>query len=133
MDPIIGQFSTFGFSFALRDWQNCGGQLIQIQQNTALYSLLGVSYEEIPTNISLLGEEIGSILLHTVHSEGKIPNKIGDYLQLQKLTSTRGNLRFTTYNESMSVHLKFEFSKKNDIFQNTVIETLHSSISEVIN
>src|SRR5579871_849814 len=35
---------TFGFSFAPRGWQLCNGQLIAIQQNTALFSLLGTTF-----------------------------------------------------------------------------------------
>lgn len=98
------------------------------------YSNYSKQYEEKPTIISVLGEEIGSVLLHTLQKEGKIPNKIGDYLQPQKITSTRGNLHFTEYNESLPEVFKVRIlEKQNDLFQNTVIEVLHSSLSGVIN
>jgi branched-chain amino acid transport system substrate-binding protein len=91
-------------------------------------------YEEKPTIISLLGEEIGNILLNTVQNEGKIPNKIGDYLQPKIVTSTRGNLRFTECNESIPDSFKVRIlEKQNGFFQNTVIEALDSSTSEIIN
>ncbi len=43
-EPFIGQIQMFGFSFPPRGWAACSGQLINISQNTALFSLLGVQY-----------------------------------------------------------------------------------------
>jgi microcystin-dependent protein len=43
-EPYIGEIQIFGFNFAPRGWAQCAGQLIPIQQNTALFSLLGVTY-----------------------------------------------------------------------------------------
>jgi microcystin-dependent protein len=43
-EPFLGQLMTVGFNFAPRGWSTCGGQLMSIAQNTALFSLLGVTY-----------------------------------------------------------------------------------------
>jgi microcystin-dependent protein len=43
-DPFIGEIRIFGFNFAPRGWALCQGQLLPINQNTALYSLLGTYY-----------------------------------------------------------------------------------------
>lgn len=43
-EPFIGQISIFGFNFAPRGWAFAAGQLEQISQNTALFSLLGTAY-----------------------------------------------------------------------------------------
>jgi microcystin-dependent protein len=42
--PFIGQIQIFPYNFAPRNWAFCLGQLIAIQQNTALFSLLGTQY-----------------------------------------------------------------------------------------
>ena len=42
--PFIGEIQLFGFNFAPRGWAQCAGQLMPIQQNTALFSLLGTTY-----------------------------------------------------------------------------------------
>lgn len=42
--PFIGEIQLFGFSFAPRGWALCNGATLAIQQNTALFSLLGTSY-----------------------------------------------------------------------------------------
>ncbi|HVH80613.1 MAG TPA: tail fiber protein [Stellaceae bacterium] len=42
--PYLGQIMIFGGNFAPRGWAFCNGQLMSIQQNTALFSLLGTYY-----------------------------------------------------------------------------------------
>ena len=44
MDPFIGEIRAVGFSFAPRGWALCQGQLMPINQNTALFALLGTTY-----------------------------------------------------------------------------------------
>lgn len=44
MEPFIGQIQAFGFSFAPRGWAACEGQLLPINDNQALFSLLGTTY-----------------------------------------------------------------------------------------
>jgi microcystin-dependent protein len=41
---FLGQIALMGFNFAPRGWANCGGQILSIAQNTALFSLLGTTY-----------------------------------------------------------------------------------------
>lgn len=43
-DPYIGEIQLFGFTFNPRGWAYCNGALLPIQQNTALFSLLGTAY-----------------------------------------------------------------------------------------
>lgn len=44
MDPFLGEIQVFAFNFAPRGWAVCDGSLLSIQQNTALFSLLGTTY-----------------------------------------------------------------------------------------
>ncbi|PTS81558.1 phage tail protein [Sphingomonas sp. HMWF008] len=43
-DPYIGEIRPFGFNFAPRNWLFCRGQLLSIQSNTALFSIIGTYY-----------------------------------------------------------------------------------------
>ncbi len=43
-EPFIGELCQFPYNFAPRGWAFCHGQLIAIQQNPALFSLLGTSF-----------------------------------------------------------------------------------------
>lgn len=44
MDPILAQICAFGFNWTPNGWASCDGSLIAIQQNTALYSLVGTYF-----------------------------------------------------------------------------------------
>lgn len=44
MDPYLGQIKLFPFAYAPQDWALCDGRQLPIQQNAALYSLLGTFY-----------------------------------------------------------------------------------------
>jgi microcystin-dependent protein len=43
-DPFIGELKLVSFNYAPRGWAFCNGQILPIQQNTALFSLLGTQY-----------------------------------------------------------------------------------------
>jgi microcystin-dependent protein len=43
-EPFLGQIMVAGFNFAPRGWALCNGQTLSIQQNAALFSLLGTTY-----------------------------------------------------------------------------------------
>jgi microcystin-dependent protein len=43
-DPFIGQIVLFAGNFAPRGWQYCHGQLMAIQDNQSLFSILGATY-----------------------------------------------------------------------------------------
>jgi microcystin-dependent protein len=42
--PFLGQIQPLAFDFAPRGWAQCNGQILNISQNTALFSLLGTQY-----------------------------------------------------------------------------------------
>jgi len=44
MYGLIGEIRLFAGNFAPRDWAFCDGQLLEIQNNTALFSILGTIY-----------------------------------------------------------------------------------------
>jgi microcystin-dependent protein len=43
-DAFIGEIRIFAGNFAPKGWALCNGQLMPLSQNTALFSLLGVTY-----------------------------------------------------------------------------------------
>lgn len=43
-EPAIGEISMFAGNFAPRGWALCNGQLLPINQNQALFSILGTTY-----------------------------------------------------------------------------------------
>jgi microcystin-dependent protein len=43
-EAFIGEIRLFGFNFNPKSWALCNGQLLAIQQNAALFSILGTTY-----------------------------------------------------------------------------------------
>lgn len=43
-DPFLGEIKLFAGNYAPYGWAFCDGQIMQIAQNTALYSILGARY-----------------------------------------------------------------------------------------
>jgi microcystin-dependent protein len=42
--PFVGEIRPTGFNFAPVDWLLCNGQLVSINENEALYNLIGTTY-----------------------------------------------------------------------------------------
>ena len=43
-DPMLGEIQYVGFNFCPRGWAQASGQILPINQNQALFSLLGTAY-----------------------------------------------------------------------------------------
>lgn len=63
-EPFIGQIEYFGFNFAPRNWAFCNGQLLPINQNAALFSLLGTTYGGNGTTTFALPDLRGRTAIH---------------------------------------------------------------------
>lgn len=44
MDPFLGEIRIMSFNFAPQGWAKCNGQLLPINQNQGLFSLMGTMY-----------------------------------------------------------------------------------------
>jgi microcystin-dependent protein len=44
MEPYMGEIRVFSFGFNPKQWALCNGQTLSIQQNSALFTLLGTSF-----------------------------------------------------------------------------------------
>ncbi len=70
-DPFMAEIRIFSFAFAPKGWAKCDGQLLPINQNQALYSLLGVTYG---------GDGLRTFALPNFQS--KVPIQAGDNFTL---------------------------------------------------
>ena len=43
-EPYVGEIKIFALSFAPKGWAQCNGQLLPVNQNQALFSLIGTNY-----------------------------------------------------------------------------------------
>ena len=77
-DPFIGEIRIFGFNFPPNGWAQCNGQLLSIQQNTALFSLLGTQYGGDGRVSFGLPDLRSRVPLHFVQGNGLSFYNIGD-------------------------------------------------------
>lgn len=65
MDPFIGEVKIVGFNFAPKGWAFCNGQTLPINQNQALFSLLGTTYGGNGSTTFQLPDLRGRAAMHT--------------------------------------------------------------------
>jgi microcystin-dependent protein len=89
-DPFIAEIRIFPFNFPPKGWAFCNGQIMPITQNTALFSLLGVTYGGDGKSTFGLPNLQGSAPLHFGQGPGLSAYLLGD----------RGGTQTTTLLES---------------------------------
>jgi microcystin-dependent protein len=62
--PFLGEIRTFPWAFAPRGWALCTGSLLSIQQNSALFALLGIQYGGNGTTTFALPDLRGRGIVH---------------------------------------------------------------------
>ncbi|MDO3679362.1 phage tail protein [Paenibacillus ehimensis] len=63
-DPFLGEIRLFAFNFAPVGWAFCDGQLLSINQNQPLFSLLGTTYGGNGTTNFALPDLRGRVAIH---------------------------------------------------------------------
>ncbi|TJY42785.1 phage tail protein [Cohnella pontilimi] len=63
-EPFIGEIRTFAFNVIPRGWMPCDGRLLPINQNQALFSILGTTYGGNGTNNFALPNLQGRAAVH---------------------------------------------------------------------
>src|SRR5512138_1723743 len=63
-EPYLGEIRIMGFDFAPSNWATCDGQIMQINQNQALYALLGITYGGNGTTTFALPDFRGRVPVH---------------------------------------------------------------------
>ena len=77
MDEYIGIIKMFGGNFAPRNWAFCYGQLLPINQNQALFSILGTTYGGDGRTTFGLPDLRGCVPMGSGHRPGLQPRNAG--------------------------------------------------------
>ena len=93
MDPFLSEIRCVAFNFAPKNWTLCNGQIVQINQNQALFSLLGTTYG---------GDGIRTFALPNL--QGRAPLHVGTGYVLGQ---TAGEYAHTLISQEMPTHNHF--------------------------
>ena len=106
-EPFLSEIRIFSFVFAPKGWALCNGQLLPINQNQALFSLLGTTFGgdgrvnfALPDLRGQAPIHVGSG--HTLGEKGGEPAhtlsiaELPQHVHVQNATSTQGNLNDPT-------------------------------------
>ncbi|HKK74356.1 MAG TPA: tail fiber protein [Saprospiraceae bacterium] len=76
-EPFLAEVRIVGFDFPPRGWAFCDGQILPINQNQSLYSLLGTTYGGDGRTTFALPDLRGRVPIHTGRSNGGADHREG--------------------------------------------------------
>lgn len=85
-EPFLGEIAWVPYNFAPRGWQFCDGQLLQISQNTALFSLLGTIYGGDGRTTFGIPDLRSRTAIHEGQGAGLSPRPLGQKLGQETVT-----------------------------------------------
>jgi microcystin-dependent protein len=90
--PFLAQIAVYGFNFAPRGWALCNGQLLPINQNQALFALVGTTYGGNGTTNFALPNLQGRAPMHPGNGPGLSPRTLGQSLGFENHTLTASEM-----------------------------------------
>ena len=91
-EPYLGEIRPFGFNYAPRGWAFCNGDLLPINDNTALFSLLGTQFGGDGRTNFALPDLRGRTPIHTGPGYS-----VGAYGGLEEVTLTQATMPAHTH------------------------------------
>lgn len=97
MEAFMGQIMPWPINFAPRGWAYCQGQLLQISQYTALFSLIGTTYGGDGISTFALPDLRGRVTVGAGASPGLSNYVLGQYGGTEKISLSADNLPAHTH------------------------------------
>ena len=95
---FLGQILPVAFNYAPKTWSTCAAQLLGIQQNAALFSLLGTSYGGNGVQTFALPDLRGRVPIHWGNGPGLTPYVLGEMGGSTSVTMLASNLPLHNHN-----------------------------------
>lgn len=102
-EPFIAEIRMFGFDFAPRGWAFCDGQVLPIADNSALHSLIGITFGGDDRTTFALPDLRGRIAMHVGAGPGRIPVEWGQEGGAESVTLSVNNL--PTHSHAATLHV----------------------------
>jgi microcystin-dependent protein len=78
MDPFLGEIRIFAGDYAPQGWAFCNGAVMSIEQNSALFSLLGTTYGGDGKKTFALPKLTGRFAMHQGQGAGLSNRRLGE-------------------------------------------------------
>lgn len=123
-EPFLAEIRIVGFNFAPRGWAFCDGQILPINQNQSLYSLLGTTYGGDGRTSFALPELRGRTPIHVgnSHSQGQRGGEELHTLTANEIPSHHHNVRIKNDEGGNS-------PASNNSLTNSKFETRYTSVN----
>ncbi|HLY64689.1 MAG TPA: tail fiber protein [Chloroflexota bacterium] len=92
VEEYLGAVKLFAGNFAIRGYAFCAGQLLSIQQNTALFSILGTTYGGNGVNNFQLPDLRGRLPIGQGNGQGLSPRVIGEVGGVENVSLLSNNV-----------------------------------------
>ncbi|HJR75226.1 MAG TPA: tail fiber protein [Luteimonas sp.] len=109
-EPFIGQIQMYGFNFAPRGWAFCNGVTMAIQQNTALFSLLGTQYGGDGRTTFQLPNFVNRAACNQGQGPGLTPRTVGETFGDASVTLTLQEM--PAHNHSLNLYAQNDTAKR---------------------
>lgn len=98
----LSQIEAFAFGFAPRGWMQCNGQILPINQNQALFALLGTTYGGNGVNTFALPDLRGRLAISMGQGQGLPPYQLGAITGTESVTLQASNNPSHTHSVNVS-------------------------------
>ena len=101
-DPFLGELTLVPYNFAPKGWALCHGQLLSINQNQALFALLGTTYGGNGQTTFALPDLRGRVPLSSGQGPGLENYKLGQKGGAERVTLSANQM--PAHNHALNVH-----------------------------
>lgn len=121
-EPYIGQITIFSFNYAPKGWAQCNGQLMPINQNQALFSILGTMYGGNGQTNFALPDFRGRVPVHikSDYTQGTVGGEAAHILSIPEMPSHT----HPVYGSDDSAASK---TPANNLWAKTAVSSYHST------
>lgn len=100
--PYLSQIEAFSFGYAPRGWLQCAGQILPINQNQALFALLGTNFGGNGTTNFQLPDLRARLALGVGQGTGLSPYAIGEQVGQETVTIAAVNMPTGSHTHSVN-------------------------------
>ncbi len=126
-EPFLGQIFLMSFNFVPKGYLPCNGQLLPINQNQALFSLLGTTYGGNGTTNFALPDLRGRAAIGAGNGAGLTPRTLGEAGGQESVTLVVANLPAHTHTPTCSASVGGQAAPASNVWAKSTNDNLYSS------